>query len=103
MMRYSVYAVISPEGCAAILWNDPTQVESAANSLKITSDALLALNLIDDVIDEPLIGAHRQKDQAIKALGDYFLNSLNTLRKLTPEQRYKKRYEKLINLGAFEE
>lgn len=103
MMKYSIYAVISPEGCAAILWNDPAQAETAANALKITASSLKELNLIDDIIEEPLIGAHRQKDEAIKALGDYFLNSLNEIRKLTPEQRYKKRYEKLVNLGSFEE
>lgn len=101
MMRYSVYAVISPEGCAAILWNDPAQAETAANSLKITSDSLKELNLIDDIINEPLIGAHRQKDEAIKALGDYFLDSLKELQALSSEERYEQRYEKLMKLGSF--
>jgi len=101
MMRYSVYAVISPEGCAAILWNDPAQAETAANSLKITADALKDLDLIDDIINEPLIGAHRRKEIAIKELGDYFLKSLEELRALTPQQRYSKRYEKLMSLGQF--
>lgn len=72
MMRYSVYAVISPEGCSAILWNDPAKVETAANALKITAENLKELNLIDDVINEPLIGAHRQKELAILALKEYF-------------------------------
>jgi len=66
MMRYSVYAVISPEGCAAILWNDPSQAETAANSLKITAEALKDLNLIDDVINEPLVGGHRKKRKRVK-------------------------------------
>jgi len=101
MMRYSVYAVISPEGCAAILWNDPAQAETAANSLKITADALKELKLIDDIINEPLIGAHRRKEIAIKELGDYFLKSVEELRQLTPQQRYSKRYEKLMTLGEF--
>jgi acetyl-CoA carboxylase carboxyl transferase subunit alpha len=101
MMRYSVYAVISPEGCAAILWNDPAQAETAANSLKITADALKKLNLIDDVINEPLIGAHRSKEEAIKALGDYFIESVNELRKVSKEERYEKRYQKLMSLGSF--
>jgi hypothetical protein len=65
MMRYSVYAVISPEGCSAILWNDPAKVETAANALKITAENLKDLNLIDDIINEPLIGAHRKKEEAI--------------------------------------
>jgi acetyl-CoA carboxylase carboxyl transferase subunit alpha len=101
MMRYSVYAVISPEGCAAILWNDPAQAETAANSLKITAEALKELDLIDDVIDEPLEGGHRKKQEACKALGDYFLNELENLRALSSSERYEKRYEKLMKLGAF--
>lgn len=103
MMRYSVYAVISPEGCSAILWNDPSKVETAANALKITSDSLKKLELVDDIINEPLIGAHRKKDEAIKALGDYFLTTLEELKKLTPAQRYQMKYEKLMNLGKFQE
>ena len=103
MMRYSVYSVISPEGCAAILWNDPTQVQTAANALKITSDELKKANLIDDIINEPLIGAHRNKDEAIQQLGDYFLNSLKELKTINKEQRYQNRYQKLMNLGSFQE
>ena len=101
MMRYSVYAVISPEGCSAILWNDPTKVETAANALKITAENLKELNLIDDVINEPLIGAHRQKELAILALKEYFLNSLDEIKRLTPSQRYEKKYQKIMNLGSF--
>ncbi len=101
MMRYSVYAVISPEGCAAILWNDPAQAETAANSLKITAESLKSLNLIDDVINEPLIGAHRNKVAAAKALGDYFIESVNELRNMSQEERYEKRYQKLMSLGSF--
>ena len=101
MMRYSVYAVISPEGCSAILWNDPSKVETAANALKITAENLKDLNLIDDVINEPLIGAHRQKELAILALKEYFLNSLDELKRLTPSQRYEKKYQKIMNLGSF--
>lgn len=101
MMRYSVYAVISPEGCAAILWNDPAQAETAANSLKITADALKNLDLIDDIINEPLIGAHRSKEEAIKALGDYFIESVKELREIPKEERYEKRYQKLMTLGSF--
>ncbi|APW64696.1 MULTISPECIES: acetyl-CoA carboxylase carboxyl transferase subunit alpha [Arcobacteraceae] len=103
MMRYSVYAVISPEGCSAILWNDPSKVETAANALRITSDNLKDLNLVDDVINEPLIGAHRQKEEAIRALGEYFITSVNELKQLTPAQRYQKKYEKIMALGSFKE
>ena len=101
MMRYSIYAVISPEGCSAILWNDPTKVETAANALKITAENLKELNLIDDVINEPLIGAHRKKEEAILAVKNYFLTSLKELKQLTPAQRYEKKYQKIMNLGSY--
>jgi acetyl-CoA carboxylase carboxyl transferase subunit alpha len=103
MMRYSVFSVISPEGCSAILWNDPTKVETATKALRITSEDLKELDLIDDVIDEPLIGAHRDKEGAAKALGDYFLNQLQELRAMSDEERMEKRYERLVSIGEFSE
>ncbi len=103
MMRYSVYAVISPEGCSAILWNDPSKVETAANALKITADNLKDLKLVDDVINEPLIGAHREKEEAIKALGEYFISSLTELKAMTSAQRHQAKYEKLMALGSYDE
>ena len=101
MMRYSVFSVISPEGCAAILWNDPTKAEVATKALKITSSDLLELKLIDGVIDEPLIGAHRDKVGSAKAIGDYFLNELQVLKSLSNEERLDQRYNKLVSVGAF--
>ena len=103
MMRYSVFSVISPEGCSAILWNDPSKVEAATNAMKITSSDLKELDLIDDVIDEPLIGAHRDKEGAATALADYFLSELKKLRELSDEERMEKRYTKLVKPGAFKE
>ncbi len=103
MMRYSVFSVISPEGCSAILWNDPTKVETATKALRITSEDLKELNLIDDVIDEPLIGAHRDKEGAAAALGEYFLNQLKQLRTLNDEERMTQRYNKLVSVGEFSE
>lgn len=103
MMRYSVYAVISPEGCSAILWNDPARVETAAQALKITAENLKQLSLIDDVVNEPLIGAHRKKDEAIMALKEYFLTSLEELKKLSPNERRDRKYQKIMNLGSFQE
>jgi len=101
MMRYSVYSVISPEGCASILWKDQGKVETATNALKITPADLLEYKLIDDMIEEPLIGAHRDKDEAIKALGDYFLHKVKELQELTLEERKEQRYNKLMSLGSF--
>jgi len=103
MMRYSVFSVISPEGCSAILWNDPAKVEQATKALKITPDALVEHKLIDAVIDEPLIGAHRDKQAAADALKDYFLTSLKELRELSKEEMLARRYEKLTAPGAFKE
>ena len=103
MMRYSVFSVISPEGCAAILWNDPKKVEAATKAMKITSADLKGLELIDDVIEEPLIGAHRDKEGAARAIGDYFLQSVKSLREVSDEERMNQRYDKLTSVGAYEE
>ncbi len=102
MMRYSVYAVISPEGCSAILWNDPSKVETAANALRITAENLKELKLIDDVINEPLVGAHRKREDAVDALKKYFLESVYELKQLTPQERLEKKYEKIMSLGSFQ-
>jgi acetyl-CoA carboxylase carboxyl transferase subunit alpha len=103
MMRYSVFSVISPEGCSAILWNDPTKAEAATNAMKITSGDLKELNLIDDVIAEPLIGAHRDKDGAAAAIAEYFLTELSKLRQMSDEDRMNARYKKLVGVGAYSE
>ena len=103
MMRYSVFSVISPEGCAAILWNDPAKVEQATKALKITSEDLKELGLIDDIIEEPLIGAHRDKEGAAKKLKEYYLNTLQELMAMDSDERLQKRYEKLMNMGRFSE
>ena len=103
MMRYSVFSVISPEGCSAILWNDPKKAEEATNAMKITSADLLELGLIDDVLNEPLIGAHRDRDGAATAIADYFLDELTKLRAMSEEERMETRYNKLVAPGAFSE
>jgi len=102
MMRYSVFSVISPEGCAAILWNDPAKQENATKAMKITSDDLLGLKLIDAIIDEPLVGAHRDKESAIKALGAYYIQSLEEMDILSQKERLDKRYERILSHGAYE-
>lgn len=103
MMRYSVFSVISPEGCSAILWNDPKKAEAATNAMKITSGDLKKLGLIDDIIDEPLIGAHRDKETAAIAIADYFLSSVKSLREMSKEDRLQARYEKIVGVGAYAE
>ena len=103
MMRYSVFSVISPEGCSAILWNDPAKAEAATNAMKITSSDLKELDLIDDIVNEPLIGAHRDKDAAAAAIADYFLEELAKLRAMSDEERMDKRYKRLTGMGAYSE
>lgn len=103
MMRYSVFSVISPEGCSAILWNDPAKVEVATKALKVTPDDLFEHKLIDDVLDEPLIGAHRDKKTAAKVIKAYFLENVNALRELSIDEMLEKRYQRLTSVGAFSE
>ncbi len=101
MMRYSVFSVISPEGCAAILWNDPKKQEQATKAMKITAEDLKELNLIDDLIDEPIEGGHRDKSKAILVLKKYFLDTVDELEKLDDETRLDMRYKRLTSIGAF--
>ena len=103
MMRYSVFSVISPEGCSAILWNDPSKVEVATKALKITPDDLLEHKLIDDVLDEPLIGAHRDKQTAADVVKAYFLENVKVLRELSEDEMLEQRYKKLTAVGAYTE
>ena len=103
MMRYSVFAVISPEGCAAILWNDPKKVEQASNALKITPDDLLSHSLIDAILDEPLIGAHREKQAAAQIVKAYFVEQVRALKELSIDDMLEQRYQRLTSVGAFTE
>ncbi len=103
MMRYSVFSVISPEGCAAILWNDPAKQESATKAMRITAEDLHSLDLVNDVIEEPITGAHRDKAAAAKVLGDYFIESLKEMDKLSDEDRLEQRYNRICSIGAFSE
>jgi len=103
MLRYSVFAVISPEGCSAILWNDPSKVETATKALKITPSDLLEHKLVDDVLDEPLIGAHRDKVTTAEAIKTYFLESVKALRALPVDEMLSQRYKRLTAVGAYSE
>ena len=103
MMRYSVFAVISPEGCSAILWNDPKKVEQATKALKISPDDLYEHKLIDAILDEPLIGAHRNKLRAASVVKEYFLESVKQLRELSVDELLEQRYQKLVGVGAYSE
>ena len=103
MLQNSIFSVISPEGCAAILWNDPSKSEAATKALKITAEELKELGLIDDVIKEPKTGAHRDKDGAIKALGNYVLTELHELDDLSIDELISRRQQKILRFGAYKE
>ncbi len=101
MMKNSVFSVISPEGCAAILWNDPAKSEQAAKAMKITADDLKAQGLIDDVIAEPISGAHRDKEGAYASVAEYVSGVLEELASVDKKELIAKRVQKILNLGAF--
>ncbi len=101
MLEYSTYSVISPEGCASILWKSADKAQDAAEALGITSNRLRELKLIDDIIDEPLGGAHRDIEQMAETLKRELLHQLDTLSGNTPEQLLKARYKRLMGYGHF--
>lgn len=101
MMQYSIFSVISPEGCAAILWNDPSKIESATKAMKITPDELKKAGLIDDIIPEPQKGAHRDLQGATDMIKSYYLKSVEEI--LKDRQYLQKRYDKIMRYGAFSE
>jgi acetyl-CoA carboxylase carboxyl transferase subunit alpha len=103
MLKYSVFSVISPEGCAAILWGDNSKAETATKALKISAEELKELDLIDDIIDEPLIGAHRDYETTAKNIKDYFLEKVKELKNLSIDELLQKRFEKYLNYGSFNE
>lgn len=101
MLENSVYSVISPEGCAAILYKDPNRVEEAANNLKLSAQSLLKVNLIDGIIDESLGGAHRDPECTALNLKRVILETLEELEKLSIEELLEKRYNKFRQMGVF--
>jgi len=103
MMENSVYSVISPEGCAAILWKDASQRERAADALKLTAPDLVRLGVIDEIIDEPTGGAHTDPDAAGEALRDALVRNLTELRKIKPDKLIRRRAEKFGKIGAYSE
>jgi acetyl-CoA carboxylase carboxyl transferase subunit alpha len=104
MLQYSVYAVISPEGCAAILWSDGARGPEAAEALKLTSMDIDSLGvIIDDVIPEPLGGAHNDHVAAAATVKEYLKKHLEELKKLSPEELVEQRYQKFRAMSVIEE
>ena len=103
MFENSYYSVITPEGCAAILWKDGSAAPKAAAALKVSADHLESLGVVDEVIAEPLGGAHNDVAQAAAALKYSLQKHLNDLKGLSPEQVVDNRYERYRHMGVFEE
>lgn len=101
MLQYSTYSVISPEGCASILWKDAAKASDAADALGITADKLSKLGLIDRIIPEPLGGAHRDFDGVAVSIREALESSLRELRALNTDQLLEKRYQRLMGFGKF--
>lgn len=103
MLENTWYSVISPEGCAAILWRDSARANEAAEAMKITAEDMLKLGLIDRIVKEPLGGAHRNYDEAAALVRRAILEELTELKKMAPEQLIETRIEKFGKMGDWQE
>jgi len=103
MLQYATYSVISPEGCASILWKSADKAAVAAEAMGITADSLSKIQLIDEVLAEPLGGAHRDVDAMAKTLKQALLANIETLCSMPTEQLLEARYARLMQYGKFEE
>jgi len=103
VLENAYYSVISPEGCAAILWKERTNAPEAAEALKLTAEDLLELGIIDEVLAEPLGGAHRNPQEMAQTINVALKRYLKELSELSAEELLKRRYEKFRKIGVFEE
>ena len=99
MLENAIYSVISPEGCASILWRDPSKSLEAAHAMKLTANELLKMKIIDEIIKEPTGGAHRNKEQVIFSTKEILTKYLEEFRKYTREEILEQRKEKFLNIG----
>ncbi|MEO1039800.1 MAG: acetyl-CoA carboxylase carboxyltransferase subunit alpha [Pseudomonadota bacterium] len=99
MLEHSIYSVISPEGCASILWRDNARAKDAANAMKITAQDLIGLKIIDDIIAEPVGGAHRDRDAAIDAVGQAVEKALEGFDGLDAAELRKRRRDRFFAIG----
>ncbi|MBT8039956.1 MAG: acetyl-CoA carboxylase carboxyltransferase subunit alpha [Xanthomonadales bacterium] len=102
ILEYSTYSVISPEGCASILWKDAANAEEAATALGITSDRLKKLGLVDEVIPEPLGGAHKEPDEVAGRLADCIERQLDELSASSADELIENRFKRLMSFGQFQ-
>ncbi|HEV7633785.1 MAG TPA: acetyl-CoA carboxylase carboxyltransferase subunit alpha [Steroidobacteraceae bacterium] len=103
MLQFSTYSVISPEGCASILWKSADKKEAAADAMGLTADRLAKLKLVDEVLREPLGGAHRNPEQTAESVKTAILHHLQELSTLSPDQLRTERQRRLANFGVYSE
>jgi acetyl-CoA carboxylase carboxyl transferase subunit alpha len=103
MLQYSTYSVISPEGCASILWKSADRKEVAAEAMNLTAERLSSLGLVDEVLREPLGGAHRDPAAMAATLKEALLRNIAALEVLSPEQRAAQRQARLDGFGVYSE
>ena len=103
MLQYATYSVISPEGCASILWKSADKASLAAEAMGITAQRLFSLKLVDSIIQEPLGGAHRDYDQIASSLKQDLIESLDALESITIDRLLDQRYQKLMAFGHYRE
>lgn len=101
MLEHSIYSVIPPEGCAAIIWRDASKGAEAAEALRLTAQSALEIGVIDEIIPEPLGGAHRNYDKAALIVKQAVLNNLASLKTLSPDELAEQRYQKFRAMGIY--
>ena len=99
ILENAIYSVISPEGCASILWRDPSKSLEAAKAMKLTANELYKMEIVDEIIKEPIGGAHRNKEEILSSTRESILKYLEEFKKYTGDEIFKKRREKFLNIG----
>jgi len=99
MLQYATYSVASPEACASIIWRSADEAEKAAESMKVSASELKKISIVDEIIKEPLGGAHRNYDEVSVSIKKSLLNNLNSLQKLSTEKLTERRYQRLLKIG----
>ena len=102
MLKYSIYSVASPEACASIVWRDNSKAQEAAEAMKLDAENLLDFGLVDNIIDEPLGGAHRDTKKASSLIAQEIDDNLKRLKEINIDELVEKRYQKIMSYGSIQ-
>ena len=100
MLEYATYSVASPEACASIIWRSSDEAEKAAESMKVSAKELKKISIVDEIISEPLGGAHRNYDEVSESIKNSLLKNLKSLQKLSIDKLIERRYQRLLKIGS---